>query len=116
MTPARSLSEARRRLETGWRLPRDQRRCPVCGDPGPFILWIEDEPPMGCADDAAGLMGEARTIRNVTECPRQMRDARRAALWRKLFPEQFDTTGAILPGGLVHILEHWPTDVEWIPP
>lgn len=71
---------------------------------------------MGCADDAAGLMGEARTIRNVTECPRQMRDARRAALWRKLFPEQFDTTGAILPGGLVHILEHWPTDVEWIPP
>jgi hypothetical protein len=96
-------------------LPREQRRCPVCGDPSEFVLWIEDEPPMGCADDPVALAGGPRTIRNVTECPRQMHQARRAALWRKLFPAQFDGHGNIVPGGLAHILANWPAGVEWLP-
>lgn len=69
---------------------------------------------MGCADDPEALMGGVRNIRNVTECPRQMQNAKRAAMWRKLFPDQFDKNGDILPGGLAHIMENWPKGVPWI--
>lgn len=86
-------------------------RCPVCGDPKAFPLWIDDEPPDCCPIE----MSEGIRIRVVTDCPYQMGKAKREATWRKLFPNQFDETGKIKPGGLAHIMTNWPKDQPWLP-
>ena len=90
-------------------IPREKRKCPVCGDPGVFLLWVDDEPPNMCAyDPNMGTDDDRRTITDVTQCQYQMKRARRAAEWRKNFPDQFDADGKIKPGGLAYILERLP--------
>lgn len=77
-------------------IPREKRKCPICGDPGPFILWVDDEPPSECPYNPAA--------KNVTECAFQMKEAKRAALWRREVPEAFDAMGKIKPDGLYLVL------------
>lgn len=79
--------------------------CPICGDPAPFCLWIDEEPPPGCINDRQAMKTGIRTINNVTECSYQMRKAEQRAHWRKAMPEAFDQNGNILPGMIGHVLE-----------
>ena len=72
--------------------------CPICGDPQPFIFWIDKTvPPTECAYNPAA--------KSVTDCEHQMTEARRAALWRKVCPASFDAAGVIIPGQLRHVIE-----------
>lgn len=70
--------------------------CPICGDPNGYTLWIGKEPPKECP--------EGPHVRNITECPLQMYQARRRALWLRVCPEAFDAAGNLRPGqfGTVH--------------
>jgi len=63
--------------------------CPVCGKHAP--IWL-GAPPDGCLAGEAGL------------CVPERQDAARAALWRRLCPDAFDATGAILPGVLGDVI------------
>lgn len=77
--------------------------CPVCGDPGVYLFWIDQEPPEGCP-----YTPEARS---VTECSYQMRKAAQRALMRKVAPHCFDSQGNMLPGRLAEVLAALPRDV-----
>lgn len=81
-------------------LPRDQRKCPICGDPGPYVLWIDDEPPSECAYTPGAL--------NVTECSYQMGKAAQRARWMKALPDAFDESGKLKPGRLADVLATMP--------
>jgi hypothetical protein len=70
--------------------------CPVCGDPGPFILWATAEEPIECPYNA-----EAKS---VTDCRYQMDKAWQSAEFRKLVPDAFDGDGKIKPGRLADVL------------
>lgn len=65
--------------------------CPVCGDPAPFALWIEAEPPPTCPDDPAW---PRRSLHSI--CDRQLRKARQAAELRRLTPDAFDPNGTMI--------------------
>jgi len=72
--------------------PERQRfKCPVCGDPAPFMFWIEDFEPEECP--------EGPHVKNVTQCQSQMTMARQAAELRKFCPEAFDGNGKMLSNG-----------------
>ena len=72
-------------------------RCPICHDPAPFIFWIDPtNPPVECPYNKAA--------RQVTDCPHQMTQARRAAVWRKVCPDSFDANGQMLTGQLGHVV------------
>ena len=79
-TVAKALGEARRRF-----------KCPVCGDPRPFIFWIEDFEPEHCP--------EGPHVKDVTQCQWQMGEARQAAELRRFCPEAFDGNGLMKPNG-----------------
>jgi len=70
---------------------RPRFRCPICGDPAPFIFWIEDFKPEQCP--------EGDYVKNVTQCQQQMAVARQAAELRKFCPEAFDRDGRMLSRG-----------------
>lgn len=72
----------------------DKPRCPVCGDPRPFIFWVDPEPPSECPYGAT----------EVSNCSHQINEAKRAAAWRPLCPEAFDKNGDIRPGGLAMVM------------
>ena len=78
--------------------------CPVCGDYGPYALWMDPDPPEACAYDTEWHAGSGPTIKSVTECAYQMKKAAQAAKWRKACPEEFDENGNMRPGGLARIL------------
>jgi hypothetical protein len=80
-------------------LPRDQRKCPVCGDPGPFRFWVDNQPPTECPYNPSA--------KSVTDCAYQMAKARQDASRRKLVPECFDDNGRILPGKSAEMLTKW---------
>lgn len=86
-------------------LPREQRKCPVCGDGVEFMLWQDDSPPPGCAHDPT--WPECTQIKTVTECSYQMGKARQRAEWIKAAPEEFDASGNMHPGRLAYVLEKW---------
>lgn len=71
--------------------------CPICGDPRAYRMWIDDEPPTGCP-----IEPDLKPGRGL--CGFQMRDAERAALWRRSAPECFDAMGNMLPGMLGVVL------------
>lgn len=75
-------------------------RCPICGDPSPFVLWVDPRPPVECPYNPAA--------KSVTDCTFQMQRGFQRAAWRKRFPHCFDENGNIKPGGLAHILENTP--------
>lgn len=78
--------------------------CPACGDPNAYPFWIDSEPPVGCPNEPERVSGI---------CGAKIRDAERAALWRKTAPEAFDTMGNILPGGLAVVLSKlYPREVQ----
>lgn len=79
--------------------------CPVCGDPHVYKFWVDPRPPEGCPDDDSWQEGRACSVRNVTECRRQMDSARQAAEFRKLVPDAFDKTGKMKPKQLARVLE-----------
>lgn len=83
-------------------IPRDQRKCPICGDPAPFVFWIDDEPPIECPYTPAA--------RNVTECSYQMQTAAQRARWMKAVPDAFDENGKLKPGRLADVLTAAPPD------
>jgi len=64
--------------------------CPLCGKHEP--LWMA-APPAGCFDGGNSF------------CQRVLRNARTAALWRKLCPDAFDENGNMLPGQIVRVIE-----------
>lgn len=72
----------------------DKPRCPICGDPQIYILWIDPEPPDGCPVGAD----------IVTNCSIQMERARGEAERRRAAPDCFDENGLILPGKLGEVL------------
>lgn len=72
----------------------DKPRCPVCGDPRPFIFWVDPQPPTECPYGAT----------EVTNCSYQMNAAREAAERRRICPEAFDKNGNIKPGGLAMVM------------
>lgn len=78
--------------------------CPICGDPNAYPFWVDPDPPEGCPDDREWMQGRAPSIRNVTECARQMRKARQAAEFRKLCPDAFDENGKMKDGRLADVL------------
>jgi hypothetical protein len=69
-------------------------RCPICGDPRPFIFWVDEDPPEECPYGAT----------TVTNCTYQMEEAKRQAHWRKICPEAFDANGNIIKGGLTMVM------------
>lgn len=73
--------------------------CPICGDPQPFVFWLEDAPPPTCPDDPAWPRRSMHTI-----CAHQMRKARQAAERRRLVPDAFDASGNILPGQIARVM------------
>lgn len=80
-------------------------KCPICGDPSPFKLWMDERPPVACAYDEGAYAGGSITIKAVTDCPYQMRKASQQAHWRKACPEEFDANGNLLEGGLARVLQ-----------
>jgi len=60
--------------------------CPICGDPRAYIMWLDDEPPSQCPNEPDLKPGRGF-------CAFQLRDAERAALWRKVAPDCFDARG-----------------------
>ena len=85
-------------------IPREQRKCPICGDPHVYSLWVDPELPEGCPEDMAWQTGGRPAIKNVTECKFQMAKAWQAAQFRKLVPDAFDETGKMKPGQLGRVL------------
>lgn len=83
---------------------RPKYKCPVCGDPNVFKLWVDPRPPLGCPDDDSWHEGGPPTIKDVTQCAYQMGKAWQAAEFRKLVPDAFDGSGAMKPGRLVDVL------------
>ncbi|MGD9539070.1 MAG: hypothetical protein AB7P52_17695 [Alphaproteobacteria bacterium] len=83
-------------------MTRPRVKCPICGDPGPFVLWVDPEPPTSCPEGAH--------VRNVTECRYQMAKAKQRAAWRKARPDAFDTDGNPKPGRLIDVLMSMPPD------
>lgn len=79
-------------------------KCPICGDPGPFKLWLDERPPVACAYDEAAYAGLPAAVKTVTDCTYQMNKAEQGSRWRKACPEEFDGSGNILPGGVGRIL------------
>ena len=79
--------------------------CPACGDPNAYLFWASEDPPDCCPEEPERKSGI---------CAFQRKRAEQRASWRKQFPEQFDTNGNILPGGLAHILERLPADTVLI--
>lgn len=79
--------------------------CPICGDPNVYRFWVDRQPPEGCPDDDEWQEGRAPSIRNVTECRRQMDSAKQAAEFRKLVPDAFDETGKMKPGQIGRVLQ-----------
>lgn len=71
----------------------NERRCPVCGDPRPYKLWIGHEGPP-CPHGAY----------KVTDCAHQMGMARRDLAYMRVAPDCFDASGAMLPGRLGDVL------------
>lgn len=67
--------------------------CPICGDPQPFILWVDKEPPPTCPDDPAWPRRSFHSI-----CSRQLRKAEQAAELRRLTPDAFDANGVMIAG------------------
>lgn len=64
-----------------------ERRCPVCGDPRPYVLWRGSmEPP--CIYGA----------HVVTECSHQMGEVRRLLVWQQIAPQCHGPDGNVLPG------------------
>lgn len=78
-------------------------KCPICGDPNAYPLWIGD-PPEGCAHDPSWHDGSVGRIKNVTQCKYQMDKAWRQSEWRRLCPDAFDESGNILPGNIGRVL------------
>lgn len=76
-------------------------RCPICGDPRPFIFWVDPEPPEECPYGAT----------TVTNCSYQMEEAKRQADWRKACPEAFDQNGNIIEGGLIMVMKKLDPEV-----
>lgn len=74
-------------------------KCPVCGDPGPFIFWQTEELPTECP-----YHPEAKS---VTDCTYQMEKAWQSAEFRRLVPDAFDETGAIKKGRLADVLREF---------
>ena len=71
-----------------------ERKCPVCGDPRPYVLWVgHDGPP--CPYGA----------HVVTDCSHQMQEARRIRLWQQHAPECHDNNGNLRAGQLPVVLE-----------
>lgn len=66
-------------------------RCPICGDPNAYPVWLGKEQPTGC------IMGDH--VQNVTQCEHQMGLAKDAAARRKFCPEAFDESGKMKSGG-----------------
>ena len=81
-----------------------RHKCPICGDPTAYPLWIGASPPDACAGDASWHAGGPRTIHRVTECSGQMQRAEQAAERRRLVPDAFDEHGNMLPGQLARVL------------
>lgn len=88
-------------------IPREQRRCPICGDGTPYALWIMDTAPEACAYDESHANDGPITVTTVTQCEYAMTKARQRAEWRKSAPTCFDNDGNMLPGKLGDVLEAW---------
>lgn len=83
-------------------------KCPVCGDPNVFPLWIDEEPPKGCPDDFDNWgFGYRPQVKSVSECTRQMEGAKQQADFRKLVPDAFDENGNMKPGRFIEVLKIW---------
>lgn len=95
-------------------LPREQRKCPICGDPRVYALWVMEPAPAGCAADKSWHNGGPITVTNVAECSYQRRKAEQAALFRRVAPECFDANGNMLPGKLYDVLMKLPEGTELI--
>lgn len=65
-------------------------KCPVCGDPGPFVLWSSSDGPVECPYNPAA--------KSVTDCRYQMEKAWQSAEFRKLVPDAFYEDGSLKPG------------------
>jgi hypothetical protein len=75
-------------------------RCPICGDPSQYPIWLDKDPPDRCPTDLA----DDNRVRTALECPIQTRKARTEAIRRRCAPECFAEDGAILPGKLDEVI------------
>ena len=78
--------------------------CPVCGDPNAWPGWIGEGKPDACPHDMPWHKGGARTVLSVTDCQYQMRKAWVHAERRRLCPDAFDASGALLPGEIGRVM------------
>jgi len=77
--------------------------CPLCGDPSAYALWVDDRAPEGCGQ-SFDKNGRPIEVKTVADCHFAMAKAAQQALMRRLKPECFDETGAMLPGRLAEVL------------
>lgn len=80
-------------------------RCPVCGDPNAFPLWVGAAAPEGCAHDESWMRYRPRRINSVAECWYQRAKAWQAAEFRKLVPDAFDANGNMKDDELARVVE-----------
>jgi hypothetical protein len=76
--------------------------CPICGDPGPFVLWIDKQPPLTCPDDPSW---PERSLNSI--CDRQLRSAEQAAARRRITPDGFDASGNIIPSEAARVWQNY---------
>jgi hypothetical protein len=77
-----------------------KHRCPICGDPNQYPIWLDQDPPDRCPTD----LPDGDAVRDALHCPIQTTRARAESIRRRCAPDCFNEAGDILAGKLAEVI------------